>query len=88
MVKKEIRIEDVKSEDIQKEIDKHFYGKNVGNFQLIPKLLTFILLFCLYIFLSVYIQDYAIRIIVIFFGLITLIVLFQNYIFPNIRKKL
>lgn len=87
MTKKEIKIEDVKSEDIQKVIDKSFYGKNEENNHFFPKLFTFILLFCFYIFLSVYIEEYSIRIIVIFFGLIALLVLFQSYVFPHIGKK-
>lgn len=83
MAKKEITIDDVKSEDISKEIDKGLNQKERPNKHIISKIFTFILLFCTYIFLSVTIQTYTIKIITIFFGFVMLLTLFQIYLAPK-----
>lgn len=77
----------IKSEDIAKEIDKAFYGANLYNKNSLSKLTTFIMLFIFYIASCVYIQSYAMRIVVIFGGIILLIVLLQHFVLPSLNDK-
>jgi len=87
MAKKEVKIEDVKSEDIAKEIEKSFYHIENTKGKAISKLSTFILLFFIYIWLSSRIQDPLWKLIVIVFGLAILVFLFQETVFPAFRAS-
>lgn len=77
----------IKNEDIAKEIDKAFYGYNSSTGNSLSKLITFIMLFIIYIFFCVYIQSYALRIIIIFGGIILLVVLLQHFVLPSLNEK-
>ena len=89
MVKKEIKPEDVKTEDIAKEIEKSLYGVDNSGQKAFAKLATFFMLFLFYLYASVNITNYTTKLMVIILGLVFLIFLFQGIVLPgfNQRKK-
>lgn len=87
MQKKQISPDDIKSEDIDKIIDKSFYGVDNSNKNAFFKLLTFLLLFILYIYLSIIIKYYIIKLMIIIFGLVFLVFLFQETVIPSFKQK-
>mgnify|MGYP001344717569 CR=1 FL=1 len=87
MSKKPIKPEDVKVEEIDKIIEKSLYGADDSSSKALFKLFTFILLFFLYIYLSIIVEIYTFKLIVIVFGLAILIFLFQGIVLPSFEKK-
>jgi hypothetical protein len=87
MQKKQIEPEDIKSEDINRIIDKSFYGVDDSNKKSVFKLFTFLLLFISYILLSITVQHYIIKLMIITFGLALLVFLFQEIVLPSFRQK-
>ena len=89
-MKKKIDLTKITSEEISRDIDKAFQGEDAvmsAEKNQLSKIFTFVLLFFIYIFFSITIKDYAKRIMVITFGLIGLLILFQIYIIHPAMKK-
>ncbi len=85
--KKEVKPEDIKSEDIAKDIEKSLYGRDISKSNAFAKLATFLMLFFMYIYLSISMENPVIKVIIIFFGLVILILLLQGAVIPAFKKK-
>lgn len=70
------------AEDIEKILDEN----QIKN-KPILKLFTFIMLFSFYIYICVILEGFASRILVMVFGIIFLIILFQSFVIPSFYKK-
>jgi hypothetical protein len=86
-MEKQLKPEDVKTEEIDKIIEKSLYGIDDSSGKSLLKLLTFILLFVLYIYLSIIVEVNSIRMIIIVCGLVILVFLFQGTVLPSFKDK-
>lgn len=89
MKKKEVNPEDVKPEDIAKDIEKSLYGVEASEKNKVFKLMTFIMMFLFYLCLSIIVENPVIRIPIIVFGIIILLFTLQEVVLPafNNHKK-
>lgn len=87
MPRKQIKPEDVKVEDIDRVIDNTLYGIEETKSKGFQKLFTFILMFIFYIYFSIKIEAYFIKLIVIIFGIVLLVFLFQDIVLPSLMEK-
>ena len=85
--KKRIKPEDIKSEDIAKEIEKSLYGVDTSKHKAFSKLATFFMLFYVYVYLSINIETLTIKLFIVVFGIIILIFLLQEIVIPAFNKK-
>ena len=87
---KKFKPEDATPEQIQRDIELAMADEDIKNVEgtHISKIFTFIMLFLLYIFLSIYITEYPNRILFLSFGIIALITILQVYIVhPRIKSN-
>ena len=87
MFNKEITPKDIKPEDIDKIIDKSFYGDESYDAHSFLKLFTFGLIFITYIYSAISISNYVLKMAMVLFGLVLLVFLFQAIILPSFKIK-
>ncbi|MBR9690302.1 hypothetical protein GOV08_01320, partial [Candidatus Woesearchaeota archaeon] len=78
--------EDVKSDDIAQDIEKAFYGKTSTKKKSFSKALTFIVIFGVYIYITVNTEHYALKAMIMVFGLVFLVLIFQHIVLPSLKK--